>query len=376
MTGSDTATARLVTRHGHSRTRRSFGGILAAFLLVALVPAIGLPLTTATAQEGEGGIGNEGFLPPPANSPLPLPTAPDRSPPPAGVTLTTPDETSPAEPAANGAVFRIGFLAGTAPAHRRALLEPFTDHAQAVLGRPVDLVPFREARGLIDAMERGTIRYGMGPASLVAALSARCACVEPLASQLNRDGGFGLFSALLAPRDGAVRGAADLADDARRIILVGQGSVVAHHLGLSELWRSSVSLQAEQLVFAASLSEAYRQLVAGEGDAILTWTRQVEGGVLFDAPPAHDLTDEERAGLRIVWRSRALVGHSHFIHTGVSEEERSALRAMLTGLHGRDGDAFDALDRGSGRAFRAVMLEDYQPYRDALTYWQTSGATP
>ncbi|MEM1284390.1 MAG: PhnD/SsuA/transferrin family substrate-binding protein [Pseudomonadota bacterium] len=346
--------------------------LLAALLIVNLVSAP----EPSLAQNGVQTPSDDGFLPPPANSPLPLPEAPDRSVPPAGLTLTVPDGEGVDTDLSAGSVFRVGFLAGAAPALARDRLTPFTDHMQAVLQRPVDLVPFQEARGLMGAMERGTIGYAMGPASLVSAMDLRCACIEPLASQANGDGGFGLFSALVVPQDGLVGAIADLAEQERRLVVVGQGSVVAHHVGLSELWRAGVALRGEQISFASSFAEAARQMAAGEADAVLMWTRQVEGGVLFDVPPVHELSDEERGALRIIWRSRPLAGHTHLVHTGVSEEERGTLKQMLTGLHGRDGEAFDAIDQGSGRAFVAVDLETYQPYRDALGFWQDAAAAP
>lgn len=328
--------------------------------LLGVLFGLGAMVMPALAQDGQG-------VPPAAVPPAAVPSA--------GPSGTT-DGGADTSGTDGVSVFRIGFIASAAPDHQRRLLEPFSQHMQAVLQRPVDMVPFREARGLMGAMERGTIRYAMGPASLVAALGARCDCVEPLASQRNRDGGFGLFSALVAPLDGVVSDVSDLSDEDHRLIVVGQGSVVSHFVGLSELWHEGIALRPEQLVFATSLRDAADRLASGEGDAIVMWTRQVEGSVLFDAPPAHDLGEEVRGNLRILWRSRPLVGHSHFVHTGVPDADRAALRQMLVSLHNRDGDAFDALDQGSGRDFVAVDLAAYQPYRDALTFWQDQADAP
>jgi ABC-type phosphate/phosphonate transport system substrate-binding protein len=283
-------------------------------------------------------------------------------PPPASITL---DVDRPSAP--EGEVFRAGFLADAAPGHQRQLYRPFRDHMEAVLQRPVELVPFRDARSLMMAMQREDIGYAMAPASIFIATHRLCACVAPLGSQPNRDGSDGVFAAVLVVDDGTVDDLGDLAD--KRLALVGEGSVVAHRVGLAELDRAELGFQPDQLRFAATLAEAVGHLETGEADAILSWTRQADGAILFDREPARALPNEIRADLRILWRSRPVPGSTHFIHAGLPELTAEALQAMLIGLTGTDGDAFDAIDQGSGRGFVARQMVDFAPLLDAFDYW-------
>lgn len=284
------------------------------------------------------------------------------SPPPAGITLDVESRN-----ALDGDVFRVGFLADAAPGHQRSLYLPFRSHLEAVLSRPVELVPFRDARGLMMAMQRQDIGYAMAPSSVFAAAHRLCACVTPLGTQPNRDGSLGLFSVLLAPEGGSIGGLDDAAD--ARLAIVGEGSVMAHRVGLSELWRTELQLNPENFLFTETLQEAADALATGQADAILSWSRQADGSVVFDREPASTLDDEVRSTLRIVWRSRPVPGYTHFAHLDLPEPLSETLQAMLIELTGRNGDAFDAIDQGSGRGFVARDLDDYDPLLEAFVYW-------
>lgn len=308
-------------------------------------------------------------------APLPPPSSaassnPSLDPPPAGVTLTLPDGGPTLVPGSNvdGQPFRIGFLANTAPGNQQILMAPFRNHVERSLNRPVEFIPFHEARGLVMAMEQKTISYAIGPGSILAATHTLCSCVAPLGVQLNADGSRGLFSVLIVPEDGTVLDPEELL--AERLIVVGEGSVVAHQIGLSDLWAQGVRLDPDQnLHFAPSLTEAVELVQAGQADAILSWTRQADGGILFAAPPAHQLEEDVRSGLRIIWRSRPVLGLSHYAHRDLGDALIDQLRELLIELAGRDGEAFFAVDQGSGRPFVATSIADYAPHMDALAYW-------
>lgn len=308
-------------------------------------------------------------------APLPPPSSAASSnsslaPPPAGVTLTLPGGGPTLVPGGNtnAPPFRIGFLANTAPGDQQILMMPFRNHVEQSLNRPVEFIPFREARGLVMAMEQKTISYAIGPGSILAATHTLCSCIAPLGAQPNADGSRGLFSVLVVPENGTVRGPEDL--QAERLIVVGEGSVVAHQIGLSDLWAQGVQLDPDQdLQFATSLTQAVEQVQAGQADAILSWTRQADGAVLFAAPPAHQLEEDVRSGLRIIWRSRPVLGLSHYAHRDLEEALIDQLRDLLTELTSTDGEAFFAVDQGSGRPFVATSITDYAPHMDALAYW-------
>lgn len=310
------------------------------------------------------------------SAPLPAPSSNPGSnsslaPPPAGVTLTMPDGSPTLVPGASSSAappLRIGFLANAAPGDQQTLMLPFRDHLQLALDRPMEFIPFREARGLVVAMEQKTIAYAIAPGSVLAATQTLCDCVAPLAMQPNGDGSKGLFSVLIAAADGPVGTAEDVR--AERLVVVGQDSVIAHQLGLSELWAQDVRLDPGSIVhYAPSLTQAVSLLQSGQGDAILSWTRQADGGVLFAAPPAHQLDEDTRAALRIVWRSRPAPGLSHYAHRDLDAALIDQLQDLVTGLANTNGEAFYAIDQGSGRPFVATSLTDYAPYMDALAYW-------
>lgn len=335
-------------------------------VLLGFLVSAGLSVDLVGAQNSNENV---------TNAPLPALSSGSQSnsslaPPPAGVTLTLPDGSPTLVPGAdmNAPPFRIGFLANSAPGDQQALMLPFRDHLEQSLNRPVEFIPFREARGLVIAMEQKTIVYAIAPGSVLAATHRLCSCVAPLAVQPNGDGSRGLFSVLIVPVDGPVQSVD--AVRAERLVIVGEGSVVAHQIGLSELWAQDVRLDPDQdLQYASSLAQAVELVQGGQADAILSWTRQADGAVLFATPPARQLEDDVRAGLRILWRSRPVPGLSHYAHQDLDAALIDQLRAFVTGLASTDGEAFYAVDQGSGRAFVAASITDYAPYMDALAYW-------
>jgi phosphonate transport system substrate-binding protein len=245
---------------------------------------------------------------------------------------------------------------------------PFRDHLEQSLSRPVEFIPFREARGLVVAMEQQTIAYAIAPGSVLAATHTLCSCVEPLAMQPNGDGSKGLFAVVIAAADGPVGNIEDIRAD--RLVVIGEGSVIAHQIGLSDLWSQDVRIDIDQITqYTSSLPDAVALLQTGTADAILSWTRQADGSVLFAAPPAHQLEDDVRSGLRILWRSRPVPGLSHYAHRDLDAALIDQLRELITGLASTNGEAFDAIDQGSGRPFVETSIPDYAPYMDAMAYW-------
>lgn len=297
------------------------------------------------------------------------------APPPAGLTLVLPQAASqtPSAPA-----FTIGFLSGTAPDFERQRLAAFVRHVEGTLNRRVELIPMREARGLMGGLEGGSLSYAILPGALVSATAALCACIEPLASQPNGDGSLGLHAVLISAADGAFVTLSDLEKlGAARLAIVGQGSVVAHHIGLSELSRAGVRLPAdEQIVFTESLAQAASMLAEGEVEAILGWSRQAQGSLLMDGEPEAGLSAQMRQNLRIVWRSRAVPGATHVVRSDVPDDDRALLRSMLGALESTNGDAFDSVDSGSGRGLVSVTLDDFAPYDAALAYWRQAASRP
>lgn len=293
-----------------------------------------------------------------------------RTPPPAGLTLTLP-ETGSSAPAPEGPVFRVGILADAAPDLQRLRLRPFTAHLEALTRRPVELVPFREARGLILGMQRGQIAYAIAPGTLAAATQGLCSCITPLGLQPTTGGGTGLYAAVAVRAGEADTARAGLASlPAERLAIVGEDSVVAHHVGLSELSISGVAVSpGEPYQFLPSLDAAARLLADGGADAVLFWTRQAAGATPDAAEPAHGLSAAQRDALAIVWRSRPVPGTLHYVHADLDADLRSRLAAGLTALDRQNAAAFDALDVGSGLAFIGASLSDLQPQLDALAFW-------
>lgn len=311
------------------------------------------------------------------------------APPPAGIVLGVPDNGQAAQsplapppsitlelngPAASPSgrwqtePFRVGFLADPAPEHQRTRMIPFVRHLEGIVQRPVDLIAYPQSRGLVFALDQDQLDYVIAPSALLATAHLKCACLVPLALQPVGDGALGYFSTIATRADGAIGSIDDLVD--RQIVVVGEDSLVAHQMGFAELSRAGRDLPTPQdAVYVPSMAQASDLVMDGQADAILYWSQQETGHILFDQAPASALSSEDRGRLRIIWRSRPLVATSHAYHGALEDEMAERLSVMLERLHSTNGDAFYALDEGSGRPFARIGMDDYQPFFDAVRYW-------
>ncbi|MBV6657074.1 MAG: PhnD/SsuA/transferrin family substrate-binding protein, partial [Devosiaceae bacterium] len=254
---------------------------------------------------------------------------------------------------------------------QRERLAPFARHLEGVLDQPVEIVLFREGRGLMMALRRGQMRYAVAPGALVASTQMLCTCIEPLAVQQTITGGTGTFAALAVRADGPVASLEQAAKlDADRVAIVDEGSVVAHRIGLSDLRLDGVGFPEDgAFVFVPSLGRGAAALHAGDVDAVLFWTRQARGDVLTSEVPVHTLDEASRNDLRVVWRSRPALGLTHVVQADLPDEQKDGLQSALVRLIGQNGDAFDAIDGGSGQPFSAISMAELQPYVDAFETW-------
>ncbi|AXS38897.1 phosphate/phosphite/phosphonate ABC transporter substrate-binding protein [Breoghania sp. L-A4] len=262
-------------------------------------------------------------------------------------------------------VLRIGILATGGAERRVAAARPFEAYVSDVIGMPVELVPLRDMRVLIDAIVNARIDYAPLSASAYAAGWTLCRCLEPLAAPLAEDETAGFHAIVVTRADSGLRRLADLKDKA---LVYAQPSSVAGYLLPRAAFRAE-GIEDEtffgRIGHAAGPVAAVTAMLKGEYDAALAWS-SLEGeaasgysrGTLRTMIAEGTLAMED---IRIVWQSRLIPHGPHVVRVNLAEELKTLLRAALFDLAAADPDAYDAIEPAFPGGFAAVSADSYAP---------------
>lgn len=328
---------------------------------VALAAAVAAAITAAPCALAQAPPEAPGLTPVPPLDPLtPAPPAPPLIPAPA----LAPE---PAAPAADGAVLRIGILAGENGPYRLLQAEPFRRYLEARTGARVEMIAMRDYAALIDAQISSLVQYAIYSASAFVTAEALCACVEAIAVPADPDGSIGFYSVLLSRADGPIA----TLEDARgaRLALVAGDSIAGRMIPLDALPEAGVdpATYFSATVDLASPEAAVAALLAGEVEVAVAWSSlagdPVAGfsrGVLTQMVGEGALAMDQ---LRIVWRSELIPYGPHVVRSDLAPELKASLVAALSAVAAEDPAALDAIDRSGANGFLVPDAAIYGPLR-------------
>lgn len=265
---------------------------------------------------------------------------------------------------------RIGVLAVGGTERMLAAMRPFQSYMSDALGLPVELIPARDMRVLIDAIVNARVDYAPLSASAYAAGWALCRCLEPLAVPLAADETAGYHALVVARADSGLRRLVDLKDKA---LVYSSPDSVAGYLIPRAVFRAE---GIEDATFFAKIGHAegpvaaVRSVLAGDYDAALAWSsldgEASEGysrGTLTAMVGDGTLTMDD---VRVVWQSRLIPHGPHVVRNTVAEELKTLLRAALFDLAEVAPEAYDAIEPNFSGGFAAVTHEAYSSVLNAF----------
>lgn len=265
---------------------------------------------------------------------------------------------------------RIGVLSPGGVERAQAVLRPFQIHMQRALGLPVELVPTRNMRMLIDAIVNARVDYAPLSASAYAAGWALCRCLEPLAAPLAGDETAGFHAIVVARSDSGFRRLVDLKDKA--LVYSGPASIAGYLVPRAAFRAEGVD---DETFFAKTGHAqgpvaAVRSMLAGDYDAALAWT-SLDGDVAAGysrGTLATMIADGQLSmdDIRIVWQSRLIPHGPHVVRTNLPERLKTLIRATLFELAQSDPDAYDAIEPNYPGGFAAVSHEAYSSVLNAF----------
>ena len=324
----------------------------------AEAPTLESATSTRPAADDTDTDGLRGSAPPegtataetPLESPLGDPSAP------VGTSVPAIADTKP-EP------LRFAVLAGRSVTATMASVGPIAEELEAILGRPVEILPLTSYGAMIDAQVQRRIDGGFFSAAAYAIADARCACLEPLAAPKASDGTLA-YHAVIVARNGS--GITSLADLAGKTVAIGAGdSLGSRRMQLAGLLSEGVdpaaTLGAVLEVESAQTSISF--VASGVADAAFAWSSLAGGaepgysrGTLTDLVASGQISMDQ---LSIVWRSPP-IGHSPFAAMRtMAEEDKAKIEAYLVGLSAANPAAYDMLDPFYGGGYAAVDPQDY-----------------
>jgi phosphonate transport system substrate-binding protein len=258
---------------------------------------------------------------------------------------------------------RFGVLAGRSVVATMAAVGPIAKELEAVLDRPVEVLPFASYDAMIDAQVQRRIDGGFFSAAAFAMADVRCTCLDALAAPRASDGTLA-YHAVIITRKGS--GVASLADLAGKTVAVGAAdSLAARRLQLAGFLAEGIDPAAAfGAVLEVDSPETAISLVAsGVADAAFGWSSLAGApetgysrGNLTDLVASGQISMEQ---LSVVWRSPA-IGHSPFaaLRT-LGAEEKTKIASFLFDLATTNPSAYDMLDPLYGGGFAAVDPQDY-----------------
>jgi phosphonate transport system substrate-binding protein len=244
-----------------------------------------------------------------------------------------------------------------------AAVGPTAKELEALLGRPIEILPLISYDAMIDATVQRRIDGGFFSAAAYAIADARCTCLQPLAAPKAFDGTLA-YHAVIVTRNGS--GIGTLGDLAGKTVAIGAAdSLGARRIQLAGLLSRGIDpAETFGAVLEVESPETAINLVAsGNADAAFGWSSLA--GAVETGYSRGNLTDLVAAGqismdqLSVVWQSPP-IGHSPFaVLRTLGEDEKMKIATYLRDLATMNPAAYDTLDPFYGGGFAAVGPQDY-----------------
>jgi phosphonate transport system substrate-binding protein len=266
---------------------------------------------------------------------------------------------------------RIGVYAYQAPAETLTRLEPFRIYLSESIEKPVEIVPQDSWDSLILSMATSRLDYAIVTAGVYAAAMQSCDCVEPLVKPVLPDNAEGYRPMLMSASDGPVFDISDMYG--RRLTIVGEGSTVAHRLGLAELQQQNIDpdKQFRSVRYQDTLEEAVQQLLRQGTDAVMTWSLaeldddlpSPDGGLAYLAAKDESF---DVSSIRMIWAGRPVPLALHIVHEDMPAATRESLLEAMLALTPDKEAAFDAVRERLSLEWQVARVQEFTPLLEAL----------
>lgn len=256
--------------------------------------------------------------------------------------------------------FRIGVVSSGLPGQEIRKLEGFRNLVAETLGMPVEIFPVRDAPALVDAVAASRVEYAVMSALGYATAQDICACVEPVAAPVGREGATAVRSVLVAD-SGAVPRISALAGQS---VATGPEDSLGGDLlpAAGFRWQGrALGESGLDIVHAATTQQALRILADGDVVAAFLWEYVRPGSpAAFSDGPRAWLDEVAPDRFTVVWRSDPVRFGPHAVRREVPGEVKTALRRLLVGLDRQAPDTYDSVSPLLGGGFEAVTDDEYR----------------
>jgi phosphonate transport system substrate-binding protein len=267
----------------------------------------------------------------------------------------------PAEEA-RPAPLRFALIAGRSTTATMALAAPIADDLGALLGRPVEFLPFPSYDAMIDAQVERRIDGGFYSAPAFAVAEARCGCLDPVVAPRAFDGTLAYHAIVVARADSGIATPAAL--EGRTVAMGAEDSIGARRMQLAGLMAEGVDPASfAGVIETASAAEAVRLVAQGRAEAAFAWSSL--SGSVATGYSRGTLTDLVTAGaiampeLSIVWRSPAIEHGPFALLRTLEEADKDKIESYFLGLMSAKPEAYDGLNPFYGGGYAPVDPHDY-----------------
>jgi phosphonate transport system substrate-binding protein len=252
-------------------------------------------------------------------------------------------------------ILRIGMVAPAGAAAGIPGLSTIRRAYNQATGLQVRVFAARDMAALVEAQVRGRVHYAVYSAAGYAAAQAACACVEPIAAPVGANGDTGVSAVIYARSGSATR----LADASTLAIVAGpDGGLGPQVLAMEALAEHGAG---DDVMLAATMSEAEQQFAAGGADIIVGWEPAAGAFVETVGGTADRLLalGMEQSDLIELWRSEPLRHGPHAMRSDLPEDIKTSLRTFLLNVRSQQPVVFDLIASRQLGGFVAVTDSDY-----------------
>lgn len=252
----------------------------------------------------------------------------------------------------------LGVITSENEADRVTRYKPVRTYLEKKLGVKVTWRTATDYAGIIEGVRAGKVQIArFGPASYAKCWMITKGAVEPLVGDLDKDGSFGYYSAIVVKADSPYTSVADL--KGKKLAFADPNSTSGFQA--PKFFLGEEGYAADTFFGATGFSGSHENSVMavmnGTYDAAATWwnnerrsnpQRMADKGMI------------PQKSWRVIWKSPNLPSSPWAMSTKLPARMRKDVQDALMAMPGESPEAWKALTDGKASAFRTVTHKDYE----------------
>lgn len=252
----------------------------------------------------------------------------------------------------------LGVITSENEADRVTRYKPVRAYLENKLGVKIVWRTATDYAGIIEGVRAGKVQIArFGPASYAKCWMVTNGAVEPLVGDLDKDGSFGYYSAVVVKADSPYKTIADL--KGKKLAFADPNSTSGFQAPSFFLGEQGYSADGffGATGFSGSHENSVMAVMSGTYDAAATWWNSEQRS---NPQRMADKGMIPKDSWRVIWKSPNLPSSPWAMSTKLPAQMRKDVQAALMAMPSESPEAWKALTDGKASKFRTVTHKDYE----------------